>query len=231
MISILLIGKGNLAHHLKKQFDEIDEIKCIQISSRKLEKLPEAKLAIIAVSDDAISEVSSKITTPLVVHTSGGQHLEVLQNNTNKGVFYPLQSFSKNRKVDFKNIPICIEASNEEDYNLLEKVGKLVSSKVNRITSKQRKTIHVAAVFANNFSNHMFGIAKEICDGDDIPFDILHPLIQETVEKIKEMDPKKAQTGPAIRKDQETIKKHLFLLPEKYQEIYKSITESIQNGD
>ncbi len=231
MITMLLIGQGNLAYHLKQQFDGIDEIKCMQVPSRGIEDLPKADIAIIAVSDDAISEVSSKVNTPLVVHTAGGKHMDVLKNSTRKGVFYPLQSFSKSRTIDFRGIPICVEATKEEDYILLEKVGSLISSKVNRISSKQREMIHVAAVFANNFSNHMFGIAKEICDQDAIPFEILNPLIQETIDKVKEMDPKLAQTGPAVRKDQETIKKHLFLLPEKYQKIYKTITESIQDGD
>ena len=105
----------------------------------------------------------------------------------------------------------------------------MISSKVYRIDSKQREIIHVSAVFANNFSNHMFSIADEICESNQIPFNILHPLINETVKKLSDLAPKEAQTGPAVRNDQETIKKHLLLLPDKYQLIYKRLTESIQN--
>ncbi len=229
MVSILVIGNGNVAFHLVKQFNAIDKIECTQISSRKIESLPSADVAIIAVSDDAIAEVSSQIDTNLVVHTSGGSHLNSLKNPKNKGVFYPLQSFSKSKEVDFSEIPICLEAESDSDYDLLEKIAKLISSKVYRIDSKQREIIHVSAVFANNFSNHMFSIADEICESNQIPFNILHPLINETVKKLSDLAPKEAQTGPAVRNDQETIKKHLLLLPDKYQLIYKRLTESIQN--
>ena len=231
MISILVIGNGNVAFHLVKQFNAIDEIECAQISSRNIGSLPPADVAIVAVSDDAITDVSSKIDTNLVVHTSGGSHINSLKNLKNKGVFYPLQSFSKSKEVDFSEIPICLEAESEADYDLLEKIAKLISKKVYRIDSIQREIIHVSAVFANNFSNHMFTIADEICKSNQIPFEILHPLISETVKKLSNLSPKEAQTGPAIRNDQKTIKKHLLLLPENYQLMYKIITESIQNGD
>lgn len=229
MVSILVIGNGNVAFHLVRQFNAIDEIECTQIPSRKIESLPSADVAIVAVSDDAIAEVSSKIDTNLVVHTSGGSHINSLKNPKNKGVFYPLQSFSKLKEVNFNDIPICLEAESDADYHLLEKIAKLISSKVYRIDSKQREIIHVSAVFANNFSNHMFSIADEICESNQIPFDILHPLINETVKKLSDLAPREAQTGPAVRNDQETIKKHLLLLPDKYQLIYKRLTESIQN--
>ncbi|MGC6285347.1 MAG: Rossmann-like and DUF2520 domain-containing protein [Polaribacter sp.] len=230
MISILVIGNGNVAFHLVKQFKSIDEIDCTQISSRNIGFLPSADVAIVAVSDDAIAEVSSQIDTNLVVHTSGGSHINSLKNLKNKGVFYPLQSFSKSKEVDFSEIPICLEAESDSDYDLLEKVANLISNKVYRIDSKQREIIHVSAVFANNFSNHMFTIADEICESYGITFEILHPLINETVKKLSDLSPKEAQTGPAIRNDQKTIKKHLLLLPEKYQLMYKLLTESIQNG-
>lgn len=229
MVSILVIGNGNVAFHLVRQFNAIDEIECTQIPSRKIESLPSADVAIVAVSDDAIAEVSSKIDTNLVVHTSGGSPINSLKNPNHKGVFYPLQSFSKLKEVNFNDIPICLEAESDADYHLLEKIAKLISSKVYRIDSKQREIIHVSAVFANNFSNHMFSIADEICESNQIPFDILHPLINETVKKLSDLAPREAQTGPAVRNDQETIKKHLLLLPDKYQLIYKRLTESIQN--
>ena len=230
MISILIIGNGNVAFHLVKQFNAIDTIECTQISSRNIDVLPAADVAIVAVADDAIAEVSSQIDTNLVVHTSGGSHINSLKNPKNKGVFYPLQSFSKSKKVDFGKIPICLEAKSDVDYILLENIAHMISNKVYRIDSKQREIIHVSAVFANNFSNHMFAIADEICESNKIPFEILHPLINETVKKLSDLSPREAQTGPAIRNDQKTIKKHLLLLPEKYQLMYKLLTESIQNG-
>ena len=124
----------------------------------------------------------------------------------------------------FKRCP-----STENDLKLLEKLARYLGKKIYHITSEQRKAIHVAAVFANNFTNHLYKIANDICETHQVPFEILHPLIKETAKKIQVLSPALAQTGPAVRKDAETIKNHLFLLSEKQQEIYKIITKSIQN--
>lgn len=231
MISVVIIGKGNVGTHLMNEFEKVQQIDCLQVSSRNIGQVPKADIAILAVSDDAISEVSEKIDTRLVVHTSGASDIHILKNSRCKGVFYPLQTFSKSQSVDFMKIPICIEAESEKDYKLLESLGNLISEKVFRITSQQREMIHIAAVFANNFTNHLFQISNEICNAHEIPFEILHPLMEETVKKLNELSPQEAQTGPAIRRDQKTIKKHLFLLPEKYRNLYTIFTESIQNGD
>lgn len=231
MITVLLVGQGNVAFHLKKAFDAVDEVHCLQISSRNISVVPKADIAIVAVSDDAIAEVSTALNTPLVVHTSGGMDIEILKNNTRKGVFYPLQSFSKTKKIDFSSIPIAVEATADQDYQLLETLGNFISTKVSRINSKQREILHVAAVFANNFTNHLFHISENICEEHQIDFDLLHPLMLETASKAVNLKPQQAQTGPAIRNDVQTIKKHLFLLPEKYKEIYQILTDSIQNGN
>mgnify|MGYP001045648966 FL=1 len=244
MISVVILGSGNVASQLIKAFLKIDTINLKQVYTRNQEDintlkdsinttndislLKQADVTIIAVSDDAISSISSHIKNSFVVHTSGSVDMKSLNNIGRKGVFYPLQSFSKKKKVDFKNIPICLESETKEDLLKLEELVSLLQSKSYILSSHQRKKIHVAAVFANNFSNHMYTIANEICEKYNIPFDILHPLIEETSDKIKNITPKKAQTGPAKRNDVETIENHLNLLSKKQQEIYLKITQSIQ---
>ncbi len=168
----------------------------------------------------------------MVVHTSGSVALSELSSKNRKGVFYPLQTFSKNKAVNFKEIPICLEAENETDYQTLELIGKSISDKIFNINSEQRKALHVAAVFVCNFSNHLYQIGNEICDQNNIPFEVLHPLIMETAAKIKTLSPSEAQTGPAKRNDTQTINTHLnFLRNETQKEIYKILTKSIiDNG-
>ena len=244
MISVVILGSGNVASQLIQAFLKIDTINLKQVYTRNqkdintlkdsidttndISLLKQADITIIAVSDDAISSISSHIKNSFVVHTSGSVDMKSLNNIGRKGVFYPLQSFSKKKLVDFKNIPICLESETNEDLLKLEELVSLLQSKSYILSSHQRKKIHVAAVFANNFSNHMYTIANEICEKYNIPFDILHPLIEETSNKIKNLTPEKAQTGPAKRNDAETIENHLNLLSEKQQEIYLKITQSIQ---
>ncbi|RVT74921.1 DUF2520 domain-containing protein [Flavobacterium sufflavum] len=253
MIKVSIIGSGNVAQHLITTFQNLEksgsEIELAQVFSRKQEalthllspeqiitdynNLQEADLYIIAVSDDAIDSVASQLPfkNRLVVHTSGSMPLTALHDNNRKGVFYPLQTFTKGKAVNFKNIPICLEAENPTDYQLLDKVAKSISDKVHAINSEQRKALHVAAVFVNNFANHLYSIGNNICQENRIPFDILKPLIQETVEKIMTLSPYEAQTGPAIRKDQKTIAAHeAFLTNENQLTIYKILTQSIQDN-
>ena len=231
MNSVLIIGKGNVATHLYNTFLNVDGIAVTQIGSRSLENVPKARITIIAVSDDAIAEVSSKIKNDVVVHTSGSVGMNDLKNKTRKGVFYMLQTFSKDKKVDFNEVPFCLEAESEKEYELLENLANLIGKKIYSVSSQQRKIVHVAAVFVNNFTNHLYKIGNDICKENDVPFDILKPLIKETALKIDELSPEKAQTGPAIRKDKKTIKNHLNLLNSEQQKIYKILTKSIQNGN
>jgi len=181
------------------------------------------------VSDNAISSLSSKLNLKdkLVVHTSGSVSMNELQSTSNKGVFYALQSFSKEQEVDFSTIPICIEAESKKDLDLLEILAKSISKKIYHINSNQRKSLHVAAVFVNNFTNHLYHIGNEICEENKIPFKILQPIIQETATKIVTLSPFEAQTGPAKRNDTETIKKHKAMLTANQQEIYTLLTKSI----
>jgi len=245
MISVVIIGSGNVAKHLIHAFSKIDNINLKQVYARKLGDeslmksnipitndlsfLVDADITIIAVSDDAIADISCDIKNSLVVHTSGSVEMNALKNPKNKGVFYLLQSFSKEKKVNFSNIPICLEAENENDLNKLEKLASLLQGNIYHLSSLQRKKIHVAAVFVNNFTNHMYTIAHNICEEHNVPFNILQPLIEETSQKIKNLTPKEAQTGPAKRNDMETIKNHLNLLSKSQQELYLKITQSIQN--
>ncbi len=245
MISVVIVGSGNVAKHLIKSFIRIDNINLKQVYTRNskdeallnntvtttndLSLIKEADITIIAVRDDAIANISSQIKNPLVVHTSGSVEMKALKNASNKGVFYPLQSFSKQKEINFKNMPICLEAEHKHDLIKLEKLASLLQGDVYYLSSLQRKKIHVAAVFVNNFTNHMYTIAYDICEEHNVPFDILKPLILETSDKIKKLTPKDAQTGPAKRSDEETIKNHLNLLSETQQELYLKITQSIQN--
>lgn len=250
MISVVIIGSGNVAQHLISAFAKSEIVEVIQVFTRNIEtyipnfdiskitnnfsQLKEADLYIISVTDSAIHDVSNQIPfeNKLVVHTSGSVSISELSSKNRKGVFYPLQTFSKNKEVDFSEIPICLEAENEADYTILEKVGKSISDKTFPINSEQRKALHVAAVFVCNFTNHLYQIGNEICDKNNVPFEVLHPLIMETATKIKTLSPSEAQTGPAKRNDTQTINTHLnFLTNETHKEIYKILTKSIiDNG-
>ncbi|OSY87672.1 hypothetical protein WH52_09550 [Tenacibaculum holothuriorum] len=249
MISVVIIGYGNVAHHLVKAFhkaknvhlkqvyarsiETIEHLKPITSVTNSLELLAEADVYIISVTDDAITKVSSQIIgkNSLVVHTSGSVGMNQLKNSGRKGVFYPLQSFSKAKEVDFATIPFCLEAENDKDFQLLEALAKAIGEKVYHITSLQRKQLHVAAVFVNNFVNHMYKIGYDICNQHNVPFEVLHPLIEETSRKIQHISPDKAQTGPAKRNDVLTIENHLKMLNEEQKNIYKILTNSIKNGE
>jgi len=253
MVKIGIIGSGNVAQHLivafQKSIYEGAGIQITTVFSRQKtalsnlldfniicsdwDNLKEADIYLIAVSDNVIAEVSEKIPfkNKLVVHTSGALSLEAINTKNRKGVFYPLQTFSKNLSINFKTIPICLESENSADLKLLKKVANAISDSVYEINSEQRKAVHVAAVFVNNFTNNLYKIGNDICIKNNIPFEIVLPLIKETAEKITRLSPLDAQTGPAIRNDEETINSHLaFLTNENQKNIYKILTQSIQNN-
>lgn len=246
MIKVSMIGSGNVAGHLAQAFAKSDSVQLMQLFSRKkdigftlpesvslihdLSQLEEADLYIISVTDGAIAEISEALLfkNRLVAHTSGTMPLEIIHDNNRKSVFYPLQTFSKNKTVDFREIPICIEAQFTADYQLLERTARAISDKTYAINSGQRKALHVAAVFANNFTNHLYQIADEICRDNQVPFEILKPLITETASKVMELSPSEAQTGPAKRNDRKTIDAHEAFLSDYKKEIYHILTQSIQ---
>jgi len=246
MINVSILGYGNVGFHLVNAFEKSDAVNLVQVYNRHsikeksfktqfitdVNKLTKANVYIIAIADDAINLFSKKLKiSGLVVHTSGSVDVTALTGNFNKGVFYPLQSLSKDKAVDFKKIPIAIEAQNLSDLNLLKKLALCLSPLVYNINSKQRQQLHIAAVFVNNFTNFMYCIGESLCFENNIDFNILKPLIKETAKKIEILSPSIAQTGPAKRHDEQTILKHLKLLPTEFKEIYTLLTKSIQQHD
>ena len=245
---IVIIGSGNVAEHLLRAFKKSANSQVIQLYSRNittgeelsktfdiefsssLAQIKDADLYLISISDNAISEVSSDLpfNNKLVAHTSGGTNIDDVNSKNRQAVFYPLQSFTEGKQIDFSEIPICIETKNTEDFKILTSIAESISNTVRAVSSEQRQYLHVSAVFVNNFTNHLFHIGKEIADHHNVDFDLLKPLIKETVEKLDCKTPKEAQTGPALRGDEVTLKKHLELIPDgTHKEIYKLITESI----
>lgn len=250
MISIVILGSGNVAQHLINAVMKSDGLQLLQVFARNPESISglipydkitssfetilDADLYLISVSDNAISEVSIslKFKNKLVAHTSGSFSIDDLDSRNRKAVFYPLQTFSKNKEINFREVPICLESQNESDFKILEKVAYCISDKVFTINSSQRKSLHVSAVFVSNFVNHLYSIGNDICKENEVDFDILKPLIQETAHKILSLAPNEAQTGPAKRNDTLTINSHLqFISDENQKETYKMLTKSIiDNG-
>ena len=245
-MQIVLIGSGNVAFHLAKAFTEA-QIPISQIFGRNTielqkiseqfsipfstETLADADLYIISVSDSSIAEVSSLIKNKnaLVAHTSGSVSREALNGNYRKSVFYPLQTFSKSKNLDYSKIPFFIDAENENDEEILKNLASKISKNVMLANDEKRKYIHLTAVFACNFVNHLYARAKEISDSQGIPFDYFLPLIDETTQKIHELEPKLAQTGPTIRNDEKVLKLHESLLTDEEKlKIYKTLNESIK---
>lgn len=246
MTTIVFLGFGNVNFHLINTLYKHNKDSVIQVYNRSeinlnkelnkipfttdLSKIKEADLYIIGIPDDAIAAFSETLPlkNKLVVHTSGSVSMEALSKRNRKGVFYPLQTFSKNREVNFNTIPICIEAKEEADLELLTNLGKSLSEKVVEIDSDERSKLHLAAVFVNNFVNHLYAIGDDILGNNELSFDLLHPLIEETASKVKTLSPSEVQTGPARRGDQKTIEKHLHLLKEGPEsELYQQLTESL----
>ena len=250
-MKIVVIGSGNVATHLslalKAAGEEIVQVFSLNLSNAealakriqaepisnisKVNRL--ADLYIICVKDDAISKIAKKLNgiDGLVVHTSGSTDLNVLSSELkHAGIFYPLQTFSKTKDVDFANIPICIEATDAKQLEILKNIAHKLSFKVYEIDSEQRRVLHLAAVFACNFTNHMYAMANQILVNNNIDFDIIKPLITETADKILNDLPENVQTGPAVRNDDNTINKHLTMLADlpKLQEIYTTLSNSIK---
>ena len=250
MVKVCIIGSGNVAQHLIAAFEAAEATELVQVFARDkskvahlvpdekiaddLKNLVDADLYIISVTDGAIKEVSAQLpfSGKCVAHTSGSVSIDVIDGRNRSAVFYPLQTFTKNKPVNFKEIPICIEAVHEADYALLTKTASAISGVVQTIDSSQRKALHVAAVFVCNFVNHLYAIGNDICRENQLEFDILKPLIAETANKIRLLSPDQAQTGPAARNDTTTIDAHLaFLQDAQRKNLYETLTQSIiQHG-
>ncbi len=220
--SLKLVGYYNTSTR------EILEFKAPLLDS--LQDLPKADLIIIATPDDSIKNVSASIITDaIVVHTSGSVAMEAISSHKNHGVFYIPQSFSISRTMDFKELPICIEFNNTMAQEVLEDVGNTLSQKLTHLNSQQRGKLHIAAVYMNNFVNHCYTKAGEILKDSQIDAELLYPLMNETLAKAQDLSPLEAQTGPARRKDDQTIERHLDTLKATDREMYEAITQSIKN--
>ncbi|WP_129714508.1 Rossmann-like and DUF2520 domain-containing protein [Pedobacter sp. SYP-B3415] len=249
-MEVVIAGSGNVATHLARALYEAGiRIRQIwsptQLHAEELARTVDAEavsapadidraadLYILAVKDEAIETAAAALAgiNAIVVHTSGTTLMNVLNGLPEHGVFYPLQTFSKARAVDFSNVPICIEAGSPSTLSVLQQLAYKLSTRVFQTDSEQRKALHVAAVFANNFTNHLFHIAEEVLAGQALPFDILRPLILETAAKVQTALPAVMQTGPARRNDQLTIDKHLEWLQDKpeWAQLYDALSTSIK---
>lgn len=253
--NISIIGSGKVAWHLAPELENAGH-RIIEVYSRNpqnAKKLQnrlyhaelnkgldfsnsQSEIFILCISDDAIEEVAQEIVLPdhaILIHTSGSQSISMLgyAATENIGVFYPLQTFTKSKRISFEDIPILIESENNDTAKVLNKIGKSISKKVLKVRTKDRIAIHIAAVFACNFTNHMFASAEKILTNQGYKFDLLRPLIAETINKSLDIGPKNAQTGPAARGDLKILDKHMaFLEGSENQELYRLITEKILNG-
>lgn len=245
-MKIVILGSGNVAFHLASALVEAGQ-NVVQIFGRNenelqnisqknkipysTDMLSDADFYLICVSDSAIGEISEKIKNEnaLVAHTSGSVSRNELKRNYRKAVFYPLQTFSKAKIPDYSEIPFFIDAENDSDKELLKNLAGTISGKVLYADDEKRKYIHLTAVFACNFVNHLYARAKEIADSQEIPFDYFLPLIDETTKKIHEIEPKKAQTGPAVRNDLKVLSLHESLITnDEHLKIYQTMNESIK---
>lgn len=246
MIRVVLIGSGNLAYHLHRALLGAQDVSLLGLVARRPEALADfeatlprktfgatpdsADVFILAVADDAIAEVMSHYEgrDGLFVHTSGAMGLEVLEGASRQGVLYPLQTFSRQRVIEFQKVPLCIEAGLESDAELLITLARALSTEVLEIPTAKRRALHLAAVYVNNFANHMMYLGETICEEAGLSKSLLGPLLEETCAKATALSAYSAQTGPARRNDTETLQAHLrLLIGEKDKELYTKISESI----
>ncbi|MCH7337243.1 Rossmann-like and DUF2520 domain-containing protein [Acinetobacter sp. NIPH 2699] len=249
---ITFVGAGRVATHLAKAFQSKHQI--VQVFSRNLQHAQQlavqvnaqaidradqlntqTDLVIVAVSDLVIVDVVESITTylpkSLIVHTSGSTNLSVVaQKYSRVGVFYPLQTFSFEREVDWLATPLFVEAVTQEDLFLLTDLANSLSQRVYQYSSQQRQTLHLAAVFACNFSNYCYDMAKQVVDAEQVDFSLLFPLILETANKATSTDPKQMQTGPAMRGDQNILTMHQALLSQSHRPDLEDVYSLMSDG-
>ncbi len=246
---ISFIGSGNVASHLAealvRQGKQIEEVyspspehaktfaerwKC-RVVNRLSDLQPQVDLCLISIPDDSIKSVADTIPEikGIVAHTSGITSMDVLKKHKRHGVFYPLQTFTKDRRLALEKSPFCIESNNQSDKVLLMDLAGLITEKVFEINSEQRRYLHLTAVMVSNFSNHLYHLAHEVLESKGLDFELLLPLIFETANKVHDIHPHAAQTGPAKRKDQKTMSKHLEMLTDfpEYKKLYQLLSDQI----
>jgi predicted short-subunit dehydrogenase-like oxidoreductase (DUF2520 family) len=252
-MKITLLGAGNVGTHLAIALHKAGFV-LHQIYSRNAQLLPplshlcqagtcsnlsallpNSDIYLIAISDNAIASFAQQLHLPptaIVAHTSGSMPMSALAGIAKHGIFYPLQTFSPNKSVNWATIPLLIQGSDPDTTQTLSQIAAQLSPHIYCLTDEQRTVIHLAAVLVNNFSNHLMTIAHDILQQHQLPFDILKPLILETAQKVQTQLPQQVQTGPAKRGDTQTINKHLQLLqtmPNDIQQLYRDMTQLISN--
>ena len=250
-MKVVIVGSGNVATHLSLALASLEGIEICQVYSPTeahaeilAERLncdfvtnptqirKEADVYLFALKDQALETVIRAVpaNNGLWLHTSGSMPMQVFAGYTERyGVLYPLQTFSKSREISFQRIPLFIECHREEDKNCLEDLARRLSGKVCELSSEKRRSLHLAAVFACNFTNHIYALAEEILAKEGLSRDYLFPLIDETAAKVHELPAQEAQTGPAIRYDENIINKHLGMLADDpdVQTLYRLLSQSI----
>lgn len=250
-MKVVIVGSGNVATHLSLAMASLEGIEICQVYSPTeahaqilAERLncdfvtnptqirKEADVYLFALKDQALETVIRAVpaNNGLWLHTSGSMPMQVFAGYTERyGVLYPLQTFSKSREISFQGIPLFIECHREEDKNCLEDLARRLSGKVCELSSEKRRSLHLAAVFACNFTNHIYALAEEILAKEGLSRDYLFPLIDETAAKVHELPAQEAQTGPAIRYDENIINKHLGMLADDpdVQTLYRLLSQSI----
>ncbi len=250
-MKIVLIGAGNLATHLGKALHAAGH-DMVQVFSRTMQSAEtlaslldaepltdmaqvrdDADVYIFSVKDSALEQLISQLCggeKKVFLHTAGSMPMSVFRGKAlHYGVLYPMQTFSKQREVDFSIIPCFIEANDEFALKQIEGLAGRISSRVYRLSSEDRKYLHLSAVFACNFANHCYAASQKLLQQHGIPFDVMLPLIDETAAKVHGMTPKEAQTGPAVRYDENVIGKQIRLLENQpyFQKIYDCMSKSI----
>lgn len=250
-MKVVIVGSGNVATHLSLAMASLEGIEICQVYSPTeahaeilAERLncdfitdptqirKDADVYLFALKDQALETMIRAVpaNNGLWLHTSGSMPMQVFAGYTERyGVLYPLQTFSKSREISFRGIPLFIECHRKEDKNCLEDLARRLSGKVCELSSEKRRSLHLAAVFACNFTNHIYALAEEILAKEGLSRDYLFPLIDETAAKVHELPAQEAQTGPAIRYDENIINKHLGMLADDpdVQTLYRLLSQSI----
>lgn len=246
----IIIGAGKLAWHLGPALKKAG-YRIVQIYSRTLSSAAafglhmdvpwitdinllqeDAELVFFCISDRALEDLLPQIVLKdaFMIHTAGSVPADVFENRTSDfGVLYPLMTFTKTRPIDFRTVPVCIEANNKENENRLKNLAEKISNNVSVVNFENRKIMHMAAIFACNFTNHMYRAAYDILSQHEFDFNMLKPLIIETAKKVLEMSPHEAQTGPASRHDKNILSTHQLMLQDQpeWQKIYTFVSDSI----
>lgn len=242
--NIAIIGQGNVGSYLYKNLSgrewKVDQYSRTPTGPAQplsllsdLETTAAYDLILLCVSDSAIAEVSNSLppASGIVAHVSGATELDRINSkHRNRAVFYPLMSLKGNSEIDIRKIPFCLEASNEHSFSSLQRLVQRLEAHWFPVNSAERTHLHLAAVLAHNFSNHLYLKAKEVMDEMNLDFRILLPLLESSLQNLYKVNPRDLQTGPALRKDDVTIEKHLELISDPIsKDIYKLLTRSIQN--